>query len=168
MTAPSTPAADRKILIVRFDSPGGADSGLERIKSAGARLGNAAIIVREADGTVKFTETKDWGIGKSAAVGALAAIILPGIGLVVGAAAGALAAYLIDAGFPDALLKQLGTGLEESSSMLVVLVQDTDITVAETASTQAGGTVLGSGLETDLSAAMDKVRQSSSGGSDMA
>jgi uncharacterized membrane protein len=163
MTGPESVPV-KKILIARFDTPTGAQSGLERLKSGGARLGNAAVIQRESDGRVAFNETQDWGIGKSAAVGALAAIILPGIGLIVGAAAGALAAYLIDAGFPDALLKQLGTGLTEGSSMLVVLVQDSDISIAEQSISDAGGLVLGSGLESDLAAAMDRVKQSGAAG----
>jgi uncharacterized membrane protein len=163
MTNPAA-APVKKILIARFDTPTGAQSGVERIKGAGARIGNAAVIYREDDGKVVFKETQDWGIGKSAAVGALAAIILPGIGAIVGAAAGALAAYLIDAGFPDALLKQLGTGLPEGASMLVVLVQDSDVEIAEQTISQAGGLVLGSGLEANLAAAMDKVRESGAGG----
>jgi hypothetical protein len=71
---PATPPTSRKIIIVRFGTSTGAKLGLDQLKNAGTRLGNGAVIEREPDGTVKFNETKDWGIGKSAAVGAVAAL----------------------------------------------------------------------------------------------
>lgn len=160
MTAPSpaTPPVSRKIVVARFGSSGGAKGGLDQLKNAGARLGNGAVIERESDGKVSFNETQDWGVGKSAAVGALAAMILPGIGMVMGALAGGLAAYFIDAGFPDDLLRQLGSGLDVGTSMLVVLVREEDIPHAEQVIGAAGGIVLGSGFEPDLAAAMDRLR----------
>ena len=157
-TSPSGPPVAKKILVTRFEGEGGAKIGLEQLKNAGVRLGNAAVIEREPDGKVSFNETQDWGMGKSAAVGALAALILPGIGPVMGALAGGLAAYFIDAGFPDALLKQLGSGLEIGTSMLVVLVREDDLSHAESVVVAAGGTVLGSGFEPDLAAAMAKLQ----------
>lgn len=159
--SPSTPspsAQTKKILVARFSSSLGAKAGLDQLKNAGTRLGNAAVIEREADGKISFNETQDWGIGKSALVGALAAIVLPGIGPVMGAIAGGLAAYLIDAGFPDDLLRQMGTGLEIGTSMLVVLVEQTDLAHAEQVVIQAGGTVLGSGFDADLRAVLEKLR----------
>ena len=108
---------------------------------------------------MKFTESKDWGLGKSAAVGAVAALILPGIGLFLGAAAGAAAAYFIDAGFPDALLKQTGAGLLSSNqSALVALVQGDHMSLAQATIVQADGDVLGSGSESDLARALDGLR----------
>lgn len=155
---PSTPAVSRKIIIARFGSSAGAKLGLEQLKNAGVRMGNGAVIEREADGKVSFHETQDWGIGKSAAVGAVAAMILPGIGMVMGALAGGLAAYFIDAGFPDDLLRQLGSGLDVGTSMLVALVREEDLARAEQVIGAAGGTVIGSGFEPDLAAAMDRLR----------
>lgn len=161
MTAspPPTPPKSRKIVIARFGTSKGAKLGLDQLKNAGARLGNGAVIEREPDGNVSFAETQDWGVGKSAAVGAIAAIILPGVGLFAGAIAGGLAAYFIDAGFPDALLRQLGSGLEVGTSMLVVLVQEEDMGHAEQTIVAAGGVVLGSGFEPDLAAALERMRQ---------
>jgi hypothetical protein len=52
--------------------------GLDQLKNAGTRLGNAAVIEREADGKIGFTETRTGGIGKSAAIGAVAALRAPG------------------------------------------------------------------------------------------
>ncbi|MEP7384674.1 MAG: DUF1269 domain-containing protein [Gemmatimonadota bacterium] len=155
---PATPPISRKIVIARFGSSGGAKLGLDQLKNAGTRLGNGAVIEREADGKVSFHETQDWGVGKSAAVGALAAMILPGIGVVMGALAGGLAAYFIDAGFPDDLLRQLGSGLDVGTSMLVALVREEDLAHAEQVIVTAGGTVLGSGFEPDLAAALERLR----------
>lgn len=151
--------SDHRVLVARFGSPNGAKSGLEQLKGAGSRLGNAAVIEREADGKVGFTETQDWGIGKSALVGAVAAMILPGVGMILGALAGGVAAHLIDLGFPDAILSQMGSGLENGTSMLVVLVHQGDLARAEQLLTQAGGTILGSGVDADLGALSDQLRQ---------
>jgi uncharacterized membrane protein len=160
MTTPPPTPVSRRIIIARFGTSAGAKLSLDQLKNAGTRMGNGAVIEREADGKVSFSETQDWGIGKSAAVGALAALILPGVGLVMGALAGGLAAYFIDAGFPDDLLRQLGSGLEVGTSMVVVLVREEDLAHAEQAIVSAGGTVLGSGFEPDLAAAMERLRAS--------
>ncbi len=157
-SSPSAGAQTKKILVARFSSSLGAKAGLEQLKNAGTRIGNAAVIEREADGKIAFHETQDWGIGKSALVGALAALVLPGIGPVMGAIAGGLAAYLIDAGFPDDLLRQMGAGLEIGTSMLVVLIEQADLPHAEQVAIQAGGTILGSGFDADLAAVLEKLR----------
>lgn len=160
MTSPAS-APEKKIIIARFPTKDGAEAAVPRLKHAGVALGNVAHIEKDADGEVKFTESEDWGLGKSAAIAAVAALILPGIGVVMGAAAGALAAYFIDAGFPDALLKQAGSGLlAENQSALVALVQADGLSLAERVIGEAGGTVLGSGAETELAKVMDGIRNS--------
>ncbi len=146
--------ASRKIVIASFDTPGGAEAALHLLKAAPVSLGNVAIVGRNAEGKVEFTETQDWGVGKSALVGAIAGFLLPGVGTITMAAGGALAAYFIDLGFPDPLLKQMGEGLDAHSSMLVALVDDLSLTRAGEVITQAGGTVLGTSQETDLAAAI--------------
>jgi len=144
----------RKIIISSFDTPGGAEAALTLLKAAQASLGNVAIVTRDPNGKVEFNESQDWGIGKSALVGAIAGLLLPGVGTITMAAGGALAAYFIDLGFPDPLLKQMGEGLDANSSMLVALVDDLGVTRAMEVIAQAGGTVLGTSHETDLAAAM--------------
>jgi uncharacterized membrane protein len=156
MTSPSN--TQKKIIVATFQTSESAKGALDRLKNAGVRLGNAAIVKRQIGGQVEFSETKDWGIGKSAAVGALAALVLPGIGLIAGALVGGVAAHFIDAGFPDPLLKQMGTGLDEGTSMLVALVEEADTLQAERVLGEIGATILGSGLEADLSAALGKLR----------
>ena len=149
MTAPaSPPPSAKRIIVASFSTTDGAKGGLERLKGAGTRLGNAALIQRLVDGRVEFSETKDWGI---------AAILLPGIGLFAGAIAGGLAAHFVDAGFPDPLLKQMGSGIAVGTSLIVALVEDADIAHAERVLVESGATVLGSGLEADLAKAMSSL-----------
>jgi len=149
-----TAEASRKILISSYASPQGAGAALQSLKDAQVSLGNAAVVTRSSDGKVEFTETQGWGIGKSALVGAIAGLLLPGVGTITLAAGGALAAYFIDLGFPDPLLKQMGAGLDMNSSMLVTLVDATGVTRASDVIVQVGGTVMGTSHETDLAAAM--------------
>lgn len=147
----------RTILIASFPTTGGAAAALDRLKGADLSLGNVALVKRDAGGEVEFTETQDWGMGKSALVGALAGLLLPGVGTLTLAAGGALAAYFIDLGFPDTLLKQLGEGIRGNTSMLVALVSVDGVARAREVVTQAGGTVEGSTSETNLAAAMATV-----------
>jgi hypothetical protein len=52
----------------------------------------------------------------------------------------------------------MGTGLDEGTSMLVALVEEADTLQAERVLGEIGATILGSGLEADLSAALGKLR----------
>lgn len=158
MTAPSPSAQTKKIIVASYPSMTGAKAGMDALKNAGARLGNVALVQRAADGRVEFTETQDWGLGKSAAVGALAAMLLPGIGLIAGALLGGAAAHFIDAGFPDALLKQMGSGIPAGSSLLIALTEEADLGLAERVVMESNGTLIGSGLEADLERAMGRLR----------
>jgi uncharacterized membrane protein len=160
MTSPAgTPKSTKRIIVATFSTTEGAKGGLDRLKGAGARLGNAAVVKRLVDGRVEFNETQDWGIGKSAMVGAIAALVLPGIGPIVGALAGGAAAHFIDAGFPDALLKQMGSGIGVGTSLLVALVEESDTEHAERTLSDAGAAILGSGLEADLTSAMGSLNK---------
>jgi len=147
-------ANSRQILIASFNTPNGAESGVGILKAASIGLGNVAVVTRDGSGKIEFTESQDWGVGKSALVGALAGLILPGVGTLTFAAGGALAAYFLDLGFPDALLKQMGEGLTTNSSMLIALVDAASSARAGDALSQGGGVVMGSTQETDLAAAM--------------
>jgi uncharacterized membrane protein len=93
-------------------------------------------------------------MGKSALVGAIAGMLLPGVGTITMAAGGALAAYFIDLGFPDPLLKRMGEGLNANSSMLVALVNEMGLARATEVIEQAHGRMMGTSSETDLAAAM--------------
>jgi len=148
----------RRIVIASFTTPKGAETTVALLKAATVSLGNTAVVTRDDSGEVSFTESQDWGIGKSALVGAIAGLLLPGVGTLTLAAGGALAAYFIDRGFPDAQLKQMGEGLAPESSMLVLLVAEHDVARATDVLSQGGGTVIGSSTESDLTAAIANLR----------
>jgi len=148
----------RRIVIASFTTPKGAETTVALLKGATVSLGNTAVVTRDDSGEVSFTESQDWGIGKSALVGAIAGLLLPGVGTLTLAAGGALAAYFIDRGFPDAQLKQMGEGLAPESSMLVLLVAEHDVARATEVLSQGGGTVIGSSTESDLTAAIANLR----------
>jgi uncharacterized membrane protein len=153
-----TEPVSRRIVLASFTSPTGAAATLDLLKGGAVRLGNTAVVTRNASGEVAFTESADWGVGKSALIGAIAGLLLPGVGTITLAAGGALAAYFIDLGFPDALLKHIGEGLAADSSMLVLLVADDDVAQATQLITQAHGTVVGTSTEQDLTAAVAQLR----------
>jgi uncharacterized membrane protein len=144
----------RRIVIASFTTPSGAAMTLDLLKGAAIGLGNTAVVTRNASGEVDFTESQDWGVGKSALVGAIAGLLLPGVGTFTLAVGGALAAYFIDLGFPDAQLKQMGEGLAADGSMLVLLVADADVTRATQVIAQGQGTVIGTSTESDLTSAI--------------
>jgi uncharacterized membrane protein len=152
-----TESIARQIVIASFLTPKGAARTVDLLKGASVRLGNTAVVTRSASGEVSFTESQDWGVGKSALVGAIAGLLLPGVGTITLAAGGAIAAYFIDLGFPDALLRQLGEGLAADSSMLVLLVAEADVSRATEVIAQGEGTVLGTSTENDLTAAIAKM-----------
>ncbi|MES2521382.1 MAG: DUF1269 domain-containing protein [Gemmatimonadota bacterium] len=151
----------RRILIASFNVADGADSAVDRLKAASIGLGNVAVITRDSSGEVEFTESQDWGIGKSALIGAVAGLILPGVGSLTLAAGGALAAYFLDLGFPDELLKQMGEGLTTNSSMLIALVDAAGTARASEVLTGAGGVIMGSTDETSLAAVMASMPRTS-------
>lgn len=147
----------RKIMIASFQTPDGAAASLQSLKAEGVGLGNVAVITRDHAGNVDFTESQDWGVGKSALVGAIAGLLLPGVGTIALAAGGALAAYFIDLGFPDQLLKQMGDGLNANSSILVALVEEGAYERATAVIEQAHGRVEAISHETDLAKALASV-----------
>ncbi|MFY7948972.1 MAG: DUF1269 domain-containing protein [Gemmatimonas sp.] len=155
MSDPNT----RHILIASFNTPDGAARGVDTLKAASIGLGNVAVITRDASGAVDFTESQDWGVGKSALVGAIAGLILPGVGTITLAAGGALAAYFLDLGFPDALLKEMGEGLTTNSSMLVALVDAASSVRAGELLAQGGGVIMGSAQESILSDAIASMQR---------
>jgi uncharacterized membrane protein len=143
------------IVVATFATEDGAAKALPLLQSGNAKAGNAAVISRGDDGKLEVRETHDWGMGKGALVGAAAALLLPGIGLLAGAAAGAIGAKLTDFGFPDDDLKRLGQGLTPDSSALVVAVEDPARAEVERVLRQAGGQVVSGGLNASLAAQLE-------------
>ena len=112
---------DRKILAASF---GTADGGTRAAGAVGGafpdKVGNAAVLHVKPDGTVKFVESKDWGAGRGAFLGAVIGIIGGPAGILAGGGIGALAAKLRDSGFKNDQLETLGKSLGANNSAVVV------------------------------------------------
>ncbi len=113
--------AERKILAAAFSTPDGGRRGAGAVGGAFPdKVGNAAVLHVNAEGKLKFVESKDWGAGRGALVGGAIGILGGPIGIVAGGGIGALAAKLRDSGFNNKQLEQLGASLTENSSAVVL------------------------------------------------
>ena len=120
------------VLGASYDSVSDATVDYEAVKAMYDNAGvghdfDAAIVERGADGKVKVAkkheESTRHGAWTGLAIGALAAI-LPGVGLVAGAAVGAGIGAVtghLKGGMSNDDLKQLGTVLEEGEAGLIVI-----------------------------------------------
>jgi uncharacterized membrane protein len=92
---------------------------------------DAAVIVRGADGTVKFEETADpsgkkWAKRGAIAGGLVGLIFPPSIiaGALVGGAGGGIWGKIRDKGFKDEDLKATGESLEPGTSAIIAIAED--------------------------------------------
>jgi hypothetical protein len=114
-------AVERKIVAAAFPTLDGGSRGAGAVGGAFPdKVGNAAVLHVNAEGKVKFVESKDWGAGRGALVGGAIGIIGGPIGILAGGGIGALAAKLRDSGFNNQQLEQLGGTLTENSSAVVI------------------------------------------------
>jgi uncharacterized membrane protein len=101
---------------------------LERMKFIG--MWNAAVITKDAEGKLKLKETAEIkGVKRGAGIGAIAGGIIgilaggPIGGIVLGAAAGALGGKVIDLGFSDKDLKEMGDLMGPGSSAIIAVIE---------------------------------------------
>jgi uncharacterized membrane protein len=119
-----------------FTEPDKAQQALDYLKdltrSPGRplKIREAAVLVRDADGTPRIVQSSQPSMAKGALVGAATGgllTLLGPLGVVAGAAigggVGAVGGPKMDMGFPDAFLKRLETHLEPGQSALIVLVE---------------------------------------------
>jgi uncharacterized membrane protein len=91
-------------------------------------LGDAAIAVKQADGSVKLNQ-----LVSTAAAGAVSGtfwgtligliFLMPLAGAAIGAASGALGGYLTDIGVNDDFMKEVATSLQPGNAALFLLVR---------------------------------------------
>jgi|SRR5579875_2920887 len=155
-SATPSPANPFQIIVAGFRVEDGAKVALQQLQAAGISQGNIAVIARDDENKLHISETQDWGVKKSAVVGGIAGLLLPGIGTIAGAAAGAIFAKLHDAGFPDEALRQLGSQLHPESSAIVALLQQSDQARAEQILTAAGGTLVSGSIAPDLAEELER------------
>lgn len=138
-----------QMIVAAFPTEDGAKDALKMIKKDKIKRANAAVVSKNEKGKLHIKEQHDWGMGKAAVVGGLASLIIPGVGIILGAAGGAVAAKLIDLGFPDDTLKHMGRALESNHSALVVLVDSFDREHVERVMLDAGGQIVSHKLDAD-------------------
>jgi len=130
-----------QVIAATFTDEAAATRGLAALVGAllGGGLKQGAVVHREADGKIKFVETKDLSASQGAKVGGLAGavlgIIAGPIGVIgggaVGAGIGSLAAKLRDSGFPDGQLRGLGDDLSPGQGAIVALIEDDQVDKAK-------------------------------------
>jgi uncharacterized membrane protein len=137
-----------------FESPGQASEALELVEGLHQqkrfRILNAAVLVKEEDGTTSIKDTKDLEPRKGRILGAIAGglvgLLAGPVGVVVGAlagvGAGSLAARWVDLGFSDKFLTELQEHLQPGSSALIVLVEHEWAQPMSEALSDLGGVVL--------------------------
>ena len=91
-------------------------------------LSDAAVVVRKEDGKVKVKQAVSL-VGAGALGGAFWGMLIgllffaPWLGLVIGAASGALGGKLTDVGIDDKFIKEVGETIEPGHSALFLLVE---------------------------------------------
>ena len=95
------------------------------------KVGNTAVLQVDAGEKVKFVESKDWGAGRGALVGAAIGIIGGPPGMLLGGGIGALAAKLRDSGFNDKELERLGESLVANTSAVVIEIASETVDTAQ-------------------------------------
>jgi uncharacterized membrane protein len=121
-----------EMLIIAYPNETEADQVLKALQQLNhehlVQLKNSAVVVREKSGKISWNETRDFDAKQGAIVGALAGGLvgkLTGGSLLGEAALGALggvaASKILDLGFDDDLLRQVGTNLPPGSSAIVAV-----------------------------------------------
>lgn len=126
--------SETELLIATFADENVAGQALATLKQAQAggtfSFSEAAVVRREDDGAISIKETAD----VSTAAGAIAGGLIGGLlglltgnkvaGAGLGALLGAGAAHVVDAGIPDARLKELAASLTNGTSALAVVIDE--------------------------------------------
>jgi hypothetical protein len=147
--------SNRKILAAAFSA---LDRGSRAAGAVGGafpdKVGNTAVLHVDAEENVKFVESKDWGAGRGAIVGAVIGIIGGPLGMLAGGGIGALAAKLRDSGFNDGQLERLGASLVANSSATVIEIAADAIPDAEAILKALGAEVV---VVEDVDASVDQI-----------
>ena len=128
------------LIVVTFDNPdeaGQVRTALKQIeKQSGVSLDDTAVIVKDADGKVNVNDEIDRGIKVGALGGSILGVLLtfwfPIVGLVAGAAGGALVGKMMDMGIAKAFIQDVTESLQPNTSALFALIggANPDLTIA--------------------------------------
>jgi uncharacterized membrane protein len=145
-----------------FDNPGQASDALDFVESLHRqkvfKILNAAVLVKEEDGSTSLKDTRDLEPKKGRILGAIAGgligLLAGPVGAVMGAlagvGAGSLAAKWVDLGFSDKFLAELQEHLQPGSSALIILVEHEWAQPMSEALSDLGGIVLQQTLTDEL------------------
>lgn len=121
-----------KLVVIGFDEIGKADEVLNKLaelqKEHLIDLEDAAVVTRDESGKCRVKQAVNLTAGGAASGGFWGLLIgmlfmHPLLGLLAGAASGAVSASLIDFGINDDFIKQLGQKLGNGTSALFILVR---------------------------------------------
>ena len=150
-----------QLIVAAFKDEKAADDALKALKQAKKdkliRIQDAAVIRKDQKGKLHIKETADVGGGKGAAfggvVGATIGLVagpLLVVPAVVGALIGGLTAKLVDTGFSDERLKQIGEGLEPGSSAIIAVVEHRWVEEVRKEMEEAGADLMTEALKADI------------------
>jgi uncharacterized membrane protein len=151
---------EMQVIMANFPSESGAKDALKTIKNQKLKSGAIAVLSKNEKGKIHVKETDDWGGGKGAVAGAVAAAFIPVVGVIGGAIVGGVAAKLRDGGFPNDKLKAMAEDLEPGNSMIVMLTDSDSVDAVEGVLSESGGELISHAVSADLSAELDEAAES--------
>src|SRR6056297_1990305 len=124
------------LVVLRFSDIGGAEAMRDRMyelqKRELVKLEDAAVVVRNENGRAKVKQAHSL-VGAGALGGAFWGMLIgllffaPWLGLIAGAAGGALAGKMGDIGVDDSFIKEVSDAIEPGNSALFLLTRDAQI-----------------------------------------
>ncbi|MDX1416786.1 MAG: DUF1269 domain-containing protein [Candidatus Promineifilaceae bacterium] len=147
---------EMQVIMADYQNESGAKDTLKTIKKQKLKSGAVAILSKSEKGKIHVKETDDWGGGKGAVAGAIAAGFIPIVGWLGGAIIGGVAAKMRDGGFPNDKLKAMAEGLEPGHSMFVMLTDSDSVAAVESVLTDSGGEIISHQVSADLTAQLEE------------
>lgn len=119
-----------ELIVVTFDSAEQAQAAraaIKRIQRDGLIVvEDAAVVSKDVDGKLHIKNEGERSVGVGAGVGSMVGLLfsfaLPGLGLAIGAAGGALIAKLLDRGVEKQFVKDLAEQLQPGASAIFLVV----------------------------------------------
>ena len=135
--------------MMTFEDERNAARALNVLESMGSEklfeLSDAVVLVKDYDGAVAVTETRDVGGGRGAVAGGAAGLVVGALlggpigGVLLGAATGAIVAKAVDFGVPDHKIAEVSNALDRCSSALMLELKSGDPARLVAAVSETGG-----------------------------